>query len=154
MARDDACSGRHLGKLDEHWLDEFANLERHVELRGAMPRESKNQTSQVSGEARLAGWVRYQRRRAVRGILPDWQRELLEQITGFLWDPSNENWSRHLATLTAFLEREGRVPRYRSSNAEERRLAAWVHKQRHLHGRGELHQVRVDALRRLPFRIV
>jgi hypothetical protein len=90
----------------------------------------------------------------VRGILPEWQRELLEDVEGFLWDPSNEIWNQHLVDLTAFLEREARVPRYRSTDERERRLAAWVHKQRHLHGRGELRPVRADSLRRLPFRIV
>lgn len=62
--------------------------------------------------------------------MPAWQADLLQRIPGFVWEPAVGAWWVKLELLRAFLEREGRVPRYRSSDAGERELAAWVHKQR------------------------
>lgn len=83
-----------------------------------------------------------------------WQRHLLSQIPDFYWDPLEEQWGRACAQLAEFLENENRMPRYRSTVDSERALAAWVHKQRHLHRRGVLAAHRVTALRAMPFRIL
>ncbi|WP_161886522.1 Helicase associated domain protein [Marisediminicola antarctica] len=85
----------------------------------------------VGSEATLGGWLRNQRRRHKRGRMPAWQADLLQRIPGFVWEPAVGAWWVKLELLRAFLEREGRVPRYRAVHAGERELAAWVHKQRH-----------------------
>ena len=102
----------------------------------------------------LAGWVRYQRRREELGVMPGWQRLLLSQVAGFSWDPMGEQWDATCAELEDFLKTQKRVPRYRTTMESERALAAWVHKQRHLNGKGLLPAHRVAALRKLPFRIL
>jgi len=119
-----------------------------------MPREIFCPEGDEVEESRLAGWVRYQRRREDRGVMPAWQRQLLGQVLGFSFDPLEAQWEATCAELAAFLAAKGRVPRYRTSDESERALAAWVHKQRHLYRRGELPAQRVEALRRLPFRIL
>jgi len=119
-----------------------------------MPREFANPGAEGVEESRLAGWVRYQRRREQKLSLPSWQRELLEQVPGFSWDPLEEQWNEWREALRVFLATEGRMPRYRSPSASERALAAWVHKQRHLHNKGEVSEVRVSSLKALPFRVV
>jgi hypothetical protein len=78
--------------------------------------------------------------------MPGWQEDLLNQLSGFSWDPHGDTWHQH--------EVERRMPRYRANDPLERELAAWVHKQRHLYRRGQLRPDRVAALRQLPFRIV
>ena len=102
----------------------------------------------------LANWVRYQRRRKSGGLIPGWQEDLLNQLSGFSWDPHGVFWRLHCADLGTFLGGEGRMPRYRADDPFERELAAWVHKQRHLLRIGKLLPERVAALSQLPFRIV
>lgn len=86
--------------------------------------------------------------------MPVWQEDLLNKLTGFSWDPHSDSWHQHCALLRGFLEKEHRLPRYRANDPSERELAAWVHKQRHLHRRGQLLPERVVTLRQLPFRII
>ena len=132
------------------WIERFGELIRFVAVTGVMPREGVEHAE----ENRLAGWVRYQRRRENRKVLLFWQRELLHQVPGFLWAPLAEQWEQTNRQLETFLALVRRVPRYRTTDETERALAAWVHKQRHLHARGELSAHRVAALRELPFRIL
>jgi len=120
-----------------------------------MPREVANPVDAAEmEERRLGGWVRYQRRREERGLLPAWQRELLDQMPEFSWDPLGDQWDEWLEKLQTFLKEERRMPRYRTNNTGERALAAWVHKQRFFFRQGSLTPARVAALRSLPFRIV
>ena len=105
-------------------------------------------------ESRLAGWLRYQRRREQRDVLPAWQRELLEQVPGFSWAPLGNQWDQWWEQLRVFLAQERRMPRYRSTPAAERALAAWVDKQRLSFRRGTLAAERVVALRSLSYKIV
>jgi hypothetical protein len=120
-----------------------------------MPHEVAAPTGDVeAAERRLGGWVRYQRRRNDRGLLPAWQRELLGQIPEFSWDPLGDQWDDWLTKLRRFLAEERRMPRYRTNSTSEKALAAWVHKQRFFHRQGSLAADRVTALRSLPFRIV
>jgi len=136
------------------WARRYGPLVRHVASHGAMPREFANPSAEEVEESRLAGWVRYQRRRKQKLSLPSWQRELLEQVPGFSWDPLEEQWNEWREMLQVFLAAEGRMPRYRSTSANERALAAWVHKQRHLYKRGEVSESRVSSLKALPFKVV
>lgn len=140
-----------LDRREAAWLSRWTNLASFVSEHGHVPTES---SSGSDWERRLAGWLRYQRRRAQRGVMPLWQRALLEQVPQFEWDPAGDRWWAQYARLRRFLESERCMPRYRASNRDERALAAWVHKQRYLHRRDQLSAHRVAALRRLPFRIV
>jgi hypothetical protein len=143
-----------IGRSQERWFHNFRQLVSFQVKTGRLPRESGRDGTLLVGEAGMASWMRYQRRRAQRGIMPPWQQVLLEQLPGFSWDPAAELWEGQYSRLRAFLEAERRVPRYRSVEPGERELAAWVSKQRHLHRRHTLDPQRVELLRRLPFRIV
>jgi hypothetical protein len=137
------------------WIKRYGALARFQARTGSMPHEIASPVGKTQiDESRLAGWLRYQRRREERKVLPEWQRELLEQVPGFSWDLLGDQWDHWWGLLQVFLAREHRIPKYRSSCTAERNLAAWVHKQRHLFRRGELRAERVSALRALSFKIV
>jgi len=142
------------GRLEERWLDRYQQLLVFQADTARLPRESSRDERHSVDEARVASWMRYQRRRAERGIMPSWQRVLLEQIPGYSWGPSNDQWERQYEELHEFLNAEERLPRYRSTDTRERELGAWVSKQRYLHRRRRLLPERVEALCQLPFRIV
>jgi hypothetical protein len=143
-------------KRTEQWAERYQELLEYVALHRSMPQEKALRGDSADGgsEYRLAGWVRYQRRRFERGLMPAWQRRLLQQVPGFVWDPMGESWRHQLRLMHSLLKVGGHIPRYRSSDPHERALAAWVDKQRHLHRRGELSAERVAALRQLPFKIL
>ena len=146
---DDAPSRAPAGRLEQRWMTNYEHLRLFRAMKGRFPLEAG-----VGSEATLGGWLRNQRRRYKRGRMPAWQAELLQEIPGFVWEPAAGGWWAKLELLRAFLERERRVPRYRSVDAGERELAAWVHKQRHHFRQGRLRPDRAAALRRLPFKIV
>jgi len=136
-------------QLERRWMANYEELRSFRATKGKLPLEAG-----VGSEATLGGWLRNQRRRRKRGLMPAWQAELLQRIPGFVWELAARAWWDKLELLRAFLEQERRVPRYRSVDAGERELAAWVHKQRHHFRHGRLRPERVAALRRLPFKIV
>ena len=142
------------GRRDVLWVERYGELVRHRVVFGSMPREVVAPVGAELEESRLAGWVRYQRRRETRGVMSAWQRDLLAQVPGFSWDPLEDQWRLVCVQLAEFLEVEHRMPRYRSTSDLEHSLAAWVHKQRFLHRRGVLPTRRVVALERLQFRIL
>ena len=137
------------------WITRYAALVRYQARTGFMPREIAAPVGEWQiEESWLAGWLRYQRRREQRDVLPAWQRELLEQVPGFSWAPLGEQWDQWREQLRVFLAQERRMPKYRSMSAAERALAAWVDKQRLSFRRGTLAAERVIALRSLLYKIV
>jgi hypothetical protein len=137
------------------WITRYAALVRYEARTGSMPREIACPVGEAQvEERRLAGWLRYQRRRKERDVLPTWQRELLEQVPGFSWDPLGDQWDQWREQVRVFLIQERRMPKYRSTSASERALAAWVDKQRLSFRRGTLAAERVIALRSLTYKIV
>lgn len=121
-----------------------------------LPRENNRAAiGEISHEERmLADWLRYQRRPATRALHCDYQRRRLECVQGFSWDPHGERWSATYARFLAFVEEHRRAPRYRSTDLQERAIAAWAAKQRHLIRRGALPQDRAQKLDQLTFRLV
>lgn len=143
------------GRREVQWVTKYGDLVAYAAERRRLPREIANPVAaEEVAENHLAGWVRYQRRREELGVMPGWQRLLLSQVAGFSWDPMGEQWDATCAELEDFLKTQKRVPPYRTTMESERALAAWVHKQRHLNGKGLLPAHRVAALRKLPFRIL
>ena len=146
--------GRGEGRREVLWVERYGDLMQHTSVMVSMPREIANPASDEVAENGLAGWVRYQRRREQRRVMPAWQRHLLTQVPGFFWDPLEDQWEITCAELAQFLTNENRMPRYRTTIESERALAAWVHKQRHLYRREVLPAQRVAALQAMPFRVV
>ena len=141
-------------RTELRWNARYREFLKHLAAVGSMPRETDLVRSVSSVEFRLAGWVRYQRRRYRRGLMPLWQFVLLDEVQQFEWEPLDDSWAWHIDELRSFLDSENRMPRYRSHEPGERALGAWVHKQRHLYQRQALSADRVAFLRQLPFKIL
>lgn len=141
------------GKTNRRWLMTFGLYGEFVERHRELPKETAAPGAPTAG-TRLAFWARYQRARFVRNSMPQCQRDLLASVPGFSWGPSDERWSARCQQLDRFLRERGRVPRYRAPDEEERRLAAWVHKQRHIAKAGRMPHHRLEVLGQLPFKIV
>lgn len=137
-----------IGKV-RRWLALYSEYVELVERIGSLPTATPSTSD--PNQVRLAYWARYQRRRFLNGTILAWQKDLMEEIPDFSWE---DRWTLQLHRLVAFLADHHRMPSYRSADLTERRLASWVHKQRHLHRAGRLSHDRIQALRRLDFKIL
>lgn len=135
------------------WVGTFLDVASFVDVHGDVPREN-NRKEQDAEEARLAFWLRYQRRRAIANDLSTYQRLSIESLPGFSWAPADESWDANFAAYEEFLNYERRAPRYRSTDRMERRLAAWAAKQRHALKQGRLEGARVQKLDTLSIRVL
>lgn len=112
------------------WLQQFAAVEAFTQATGKIPRH-RRQGAQRASEGELADWLRYQRRRRVRGNATATAVALLECLPGFPGNPKTAPWEATLQRVEDFLGRSGgRPPRVRCSDPAERRFASWVDDQR------------------------
>ncbi len=132
----------------ERW---YAAAERLVHLAqdiGRLP----TRTAGDEEERRLAAWLQAQRTSARRGQMPLRRREWLDDALPD-WDrPRESAWFESAATVAAFQKRTGRLPAASTTaDADERRLAQWLAKQRMLRDSGDLAPERAAWLdERLP----
>jgi len=145
-----------LGAIERAWLDTYTKLVTFLATQSRLPRENLTNSDPALRQERVLGsWVRYQRRRFERGIMPPWQADLLASaIPGMTWTPHDDSWRRSLHELIRFVTDNARMPRYRSNDAAEKRLAAWTYKMRYQVRHGFLSAEREAVLRRAPFRIL
>lgn len=129
------------------WLRTVWRIEVFIAKAGRLPRRNshaaKEQVDPV--EHALADWLRYQRRPRTQELHCAYQRQRLEIIAGFEWDPVEERWVGRLEALRTFRAENQRAPRYRSADLGERSLAAWVGRQRRAIRIGALSGYRADA---------
>ena len=116
------------------------------------------------GERRLANWINNQRKAHRCGNLSSEQVTKLEELPGWMWTFKDDQWNAAFDLLQEFYkvnaQFEGLQPQQRPSypdeeaaaewKAQEKRLAFWVTKQRHLHEQGKLSAHRVRRLESLP----
>jgi hypothetical protein len=133
------------------WLRTVWRVEAFVAQAGRLPRRnsriSKEQVDPV--EHALADWLRYQRRPRSQDLHCAYQRQRLELIAGFQWDPIEERWVAQLEALRTFRAENGRAPRYRSADQAEKSLAAWVGRQRKAMRAGTLDGYRAETFLRI-----
>ena len=144
-----------LGAIERAWLDTYTTLVTFLATQSRLPRENLPINDPEFGqERRLGSWVRYQRRRFERQIMPPWQADLLASaIPGMIWTPHDDAWRRSFHELIRFVTENDRMPRYRPDGTEKR-LAAWAYKMRYQARQGFLSAEREAVLRRAPFRIL
>ena len=134
------------------WIRTVREVDAFTERHARHPRahgRAASRTEELREEARLADWLRYQRRPVVQARLCEYQARRLECVEGFRWDPLGERWDDHLLEYLGFVEAHGRKPRYRSEDWHEQRLAGWAAKQRHLLRRGQLSYDRAFEFHRM-----
>jgi superfamily II DNA or RNA helicase len=170
LGRRDALAGGHIAQhlrllgltVDARWFEQALEL-RFVEissvafevglaaLRAFVAREGHARVPRgyAEGDLRLGEWVSHQRANYNAGRLDPARAAELEAFPGWTWDPYGDDWAAGLASLRAFVTREGhaRVPLPRSNR---RGLGAWVSHQRANHKAGRLDPARAAELEAFP----
>lgn len=139
------ASARH-----RRWVETCAELEAYVAAHGALP--TLTSTREGDDARRLVEWMRYQRRNEHR--LSDYQRERLECLPGFSWDPREDAWHDALHDVEMFVREHRHRPRRRSADPEEARLAIWFRNQGLHSKRGSISEERLEMLVQLNRRII
>ena len=119
---------------------------------GRLPRpSSKDET-----ERALGCRARHRRRQYREGRLSPERVAALERIPFWVWDmprgrpDERAHFAQRIATLTAFVEANGRLPSSGSSDKAERSLGVWAERRRRSHARRQMPADRVAALQRVP----
>lgn len=128
--------------------DELADrLEALYRAFGRMPRAY----SKDKAERTLANFLARQREEHRAGTLDPDRKERLDRIPGWLTPPKQERenrlWEQRLGELAEFVAGKGRMPYFTSvKEPQEKVLATWVTRQRHLLRTGDLSAWRTSAL--------
>jgi superfamily II DNA or RNA helicase len=98
----------------------------------------------------LGTWVDSNRSAYRRHALDSDRAATLASLPGWLWNPRRDDWVLSLASLQAFVQREGhaRVPLAHVEGGY--RLGSWVNELRNAYRRGSIDRDRVAALEALP----
>jgi hypothetical protein len=100
---------------------------------------------------RLGSWVRQQRNALGVDKLTDSRVAALEALSGWTWDPFEDDWQDGLEHLRAYVERKGHVrPPNKYVEDDGYRLGFWVSNQRKDLRAGRLADDRVEALEAFP----
>jgi hypothetical protein len=142
----EALPGWTWDKFEYEWeagleaLHAFAAREGHARV----PRDH------VEGPLRLGEWSKTRRVEHAAGRLEPTRAAELEALPGWTWDPVADDWTAALATLRAFVAREGhaRVPQKHIEGGL--RLGSWVNSRRGDHRRGHLDPARTKELEAIP----
>jgi len=105
-----------------------------------------SQKSSDAEEKRQGQWLSDQRRNKKSNKLPADRVAMLEAIPGWSW--TAHDYSTAVSEFRAMRERLGRDPSQKSSDAEEKRQAQWLHNQRNR--KNKLPADRVAMLEAIP----
>jgi len=131
------------------WASHAIDLSEFVEVLKRMPRENNRLPAGVISERErtLVEWVKFQRRAATRALHVEYQERRLLVIDGFSFDPLFDLWHSQLIAYAAFVRLNGRSPRYRSIEPDERRLARWAEEQHRRFEARRMSEARIASLR-------
>ena len=128
------------------WERHYAALTRFAQREG----HSRVPQSHIEDGVTLGRWVAQQRRYMSAGNLSNERAEKLARLPGWTWDPFSETWSRGLAALDQFVQREGHArvpPVHREAGVA---LGSWVLRRRAEFVNGALDADRAAALADRP----
>lgn len=128
------------GTREARWVATAAELSALVQRLGRQPR-----SGDLGVAPRMLSGVKNQRRADLQLA----QIATLNEIPGWTWAPHDDAWGCHAASIGQFIEREGRAPRLRSKDAEERALGLWAARQRRAADAGRMPYERLVRWREL-----
>ncbi|MGO1851858.1 MAG: helicase associated domain-containing protein [Microbacteriaceae bacterium] len=147
--------------LDRGWSETCAAVAEFVRTSRRLPRVPRADVTDPV-ERRLGRWLATQRDAVLAGRLPlTRQRQLDHEVPG--WNPArgrrgpgvSEEWLAVAYDYADWLDdHDGALPRRRSDDRGERRLANWARQQRVDYGKGALHPARAQWLERFLPRVL
>lgn len=129
----------------DQWNDLFDLLKTFVSREGhALPK-----ANHFENGVALGSWVSTQRARHRRGMLPDEQREKLESLPKWSWDPISDLWETSFELLKQYVAREGSALVPHGHIESNINLGSWVLIQRQFYKKDKMPKDRVNRLESL-----
>ena len=148
VARLDCLPGWVWELRDQYWETGFRHL---VDYAAKMGHIHVSKKSRTADGYQLAGWIDKQRIAYRANTLGAVRSARLEGITGWTWDPFDDQWESTFAHAAAYASREGHVSMPRSfKTADGFKLGSWVYVQRRNNQQGKLSADRIVRLEALP----
>uniref|UniRef100_A0A6C0C8C7 Helicase n=1 Tax=viral metagenome TaxID=1070528 RepID=A0A6C0C8C7_9ZZZZ len=128
-------------ELADFWYYKYDQLKQYIEENQKNPSVKSNVPSEVT----LANWCTAQREKKKNGKLADDLIKKLDNLDYWHWNPSDK-WNNRCADLIRYIKKYGRLPYCGSLDSTEKSLANWCSIQRSLKRKGDLSDVKVNAL--------
>jgi superfamily II DNA or RNA helicase len=131
--------------IENQWQENFQAFLVHV---------AENSTTQilasVSNGQLLRSWTAKQRSQYKKGKLDSIKIALLESISGWMWDPSEEQWKQNFDLLLQYTHQTGSARPPQSFVFEGRNLGSWASAQRSKFNKDTLAKEKITKLQALP----
>ena len=121
------------------WENRYEQLKRFLSENGRFPANADTKKSKELKE--LCTWVNTQRRYFIKGVLPDEQKALLDEIA-FPWNVREEEWSRRFELLKSYFAEHGKLPE-KNEIIDGVRLLTWYRAQSRAYEKGDLSETRI-----------
>lgn len=134
--------------LDDKWTQGYEHLKRYAEREGHSRVSARFLTED---DFKLGSWLVIQRVAYKNNKLSEDRTKLLEELSGWSWDPFKDKWMIGYEYLKEYAEREGhtRVP-VSYINSYDFKLGVWVDHQRGRYKKNKLHENYINLLEVLP----
>jgi very-short-patch-repair endonuclease len=131
---------------DSLWEKKFSQLQNHSELTRSVHIRKSNNPNKES----LRHWVINQRILKRRNRLTSSRVARLESLSGWSWNPLNEQWQDAFQLLLQFVARHGTSDVKQNHIEDGFKLGIWLNKQRGRYRRGNLPPDRIQLLESQP----
>ncbi len=128
-----------------NWDEMFNTLCNYVQETGHARVRDKSTFHGV----KLGTWVAVQRRRKVDGTITQNQREQLEALHRWSWNPIEDDWHETYQALLSYLKTNGHIKPSRR-NSKESELSQWIGVQRTSYKHQKISQERIALLGAIP----
>lgn len=108
-----------------------------------------SQNSKDMCEKKLFSWCFAMKRKYVTNKLSDNYKTKLEQLSGWNWGKTCNNWDTTYENVCKFIEKYKKLPTSKTDDPEENKLGQWIQTQRYL--KNKLSKIQINNLEKLPF---
>ena len=126
------------------WTENYDKVKRFIETNNKYP--SKH--SKDKEEQKLGIWCAYQKTKKKKDQLQKDRIYKLEKLQDWEWETNFDDiWNETYNKVKGFKEKNGRYPKYRSKDNEEKKLAIWCAHQRNVKkGKGESRKLKKEQI--------
>jgi len=143
-----ACINELLERCSDTWWENYGGLETFIADHGRSPQRRSDIRDISPEEKRLGAWIEKQKQR--KESMSRGRQEALEELRDWSWDEFDELWWENYGGVETFIADHGRSPQRKSGirdiSPEEKRLGAWIEKQK---GIQNLLPERLKAIKKL-----
>jgi len=128
-------------KINDEWIKKYELLRVYVDKYNKLPINNYITENDVN----LGNWIKVQKRNHKDKTIDKEKIELLEKISGWIWNNIDENnWLTNYGILKAY------VDKYNNCPTQKEKIGRWIGKNRYNYNHNKLPQGKIDLLEKIP----